>query len=343
MYASPKFAESPRCEKRGGSHVNPQEDVIASFLASVKEKGENKMNEVIRNRIRRAVLLVLVPTTFLLFPFSLRADSREKKPTEATSSKTLPNAVSVIRQMKEMLEPEGPSLRRIDLTVKNPTAYTKGDETVEKVAGLAVKNFPDGKRMLLVMLEPDDVKGMAFLIQERKDQADVMWTYVPAIRRVREIKRIDQYENLLGTDFTYADLGFIKLHGHYKLLGEEEHNGVRSYKIQEKVPQDLLYYSKIITWVAADSMLPIERDFYDPAGGLMKREVFQDATLVDGVPTALRMVMKDVEQHTSTELNTREVDYDTPLPDKLFDPHELPVVSSHGIWKLCMDMPGKGK
>jgi len=288
-------------------------------------------------------LLILVPATFLLFPFSLRADSQESKGAQATSSKPLPDAASVVRQMKEVLEPEGPSLRRIDLTVKNRSDYTEGYETVEKVAALAVKNFPDGKRMLFVMLGPDDVKGMAFLIQERRDQTDVMWAYLPAIRRVREIKPIDQYEHFLDTDFTYADLGFIKLHGHYKLLGEEEHNGVRSYKIQEKVPQDLLYYSKIITWVAADSMLPVERDFYDPAGGLMKREVFQDAILVDGVPTALRMVMKDVEQDTSTELNTREVDYDTPLPDKLFDPHELPVVSSRGIWKSCMDMPGRGK
>lgn len=301
------------------------------------------MNRFYRGRIRRVVLLILVPATFFLFPFSLRADSQQPKGAQGTSSKSLPDAASVVRQMKEVLEPEGPSLRRIDLTVKNRSAYTEGYETVEKVAALAVKNFPDGKRMLLVMLEPDDVKGMAFLLQERKDQTDVMWAYLPAIRRVREIKPIDQYEHFLDTDFTYADLGFIKLHGHYKLLAEEEHNGVRSYKIQEKVPQDLLYYSKIITWVAADSMLPIERDYYDPAGVLMKREVFQDATLVDGVPTALRMVMKDVEQGTSTELNTREVDYDAALPDKLFDPHELPVISNHGIWKACMGMPGKGK
>jgi len=288
-------------------------------------------------------LLVLVPTTFLLLPFSLRADSEDAKNTEPASSKPLTDELSIVRQMKALLEPEGPSLRRIDLTVKNRAAYTEGYETVEKIAALAVKKFPDGKRMLFVMLEPEDVKGMAFLLKERNDQTDVMWVYLPAIRRVREIKPIDQYESLFGTDFTYADLGFIKLHGHYKLLGEEEHNGVRAYKIQEKVPQDLVYYSKIVTWVAADSMLPVERDFYGPAGDLMKRELFQDASIVDGEPTALRITMKDVEQDTRTELNIREVDYDVHLPDSLFDPKQLPVVSNHGIWKSCMGLPGKGK
>jgi hypothetical protein len=75
----------------------------------------------------------------------------------------------------------------------------------------------------------------------------------------------------------------------------------------------------------------------------MKRELFQDASIVDGEPTAMRIAMKDVEQDTSTELNLREVDYDVHLPDSLFDPKRLPVVSNHGIWKSCMSQPAKGK
>jgi hypothetical protein len=255
----------------------------------------------------------------------------------------LPDTDNLLRRTKEAIEPKGPSLRRIDLSVKNRSAYTGGHEAVEKTAGLAVKDFPDGKRMLLVMLEPDDVRGMAFLIQERKDQTDVMWVYLPSIRRVREIKGIDQYERFLGTDFTYADLGFIKLHEQTRLLGQEERNGREVYKIREKMPEELLYYSKVITWVSADSMLPIERDYYDPAGGLMKREMFKDASIVDGVPTAFRIVMKDVEQGTSTELNTSQVDYDVTLPDKLFDPNQLPRVGTHGIWKACLSGSAKEK
>jgi hypothetical protein len=281
--------------------------------------------------------------TFLLLPLSLRADTEQKKETKSTMSKSSPDADVLLSRMKKTLEPEGPSLRRIDLTVKNRSAYTGGYETVEKVAGLAVKEFPDGKRMLFVMLRPDDVKGMAFLIQEQKDGRDVMWAYLPSIRRVREIKGIDQYQHFMGTEFTYADLGFIKLHEKYKLLGEEKHNGVRAYKIEEKLPETLLYYSKIITWVAADSMLPVERDYYDPAGSLMKTEVFKDAGIVNGTPTAIRIVMKDVEQDTSTELNTSAVDYNVTLPDKLFDPRQLPVISSNGIWKECMQWTGKEK
>jgi hypothetical protein len=301
------------------------------------------MRRFLPDPIRRFVLLVLVPTTLFLLPFSLRADSLQANRPEQAFSEPPPDALSVLRRMKELLEPEGPSLRRVVLTVTSRSPYAEGYEKVEKVAGLAVKNFPDGKRMLLVMLDPDDVKGMALLIRERPDQSDVMWAYLPAIQRVREIKLIDQYEHFLGTDFTYADLGFLKLHGHYTFLGEEERNGVRAYKIEEKAPESLVYYSKIITWVAADSKLPVERDYYDPAGRLLKKELFQVASVVNGVPTALQIVMKDLEGHGSTELNVSEVDYDLALPDELFDPNRLPLVSREGIWKACMCAPEKGK
>lgn len=302
------------------------------------------MNRLFRGGITRVLLLVLVPTTLLLLPLSVRADSSGTKSDEGISSAPLKDAAAIMKRMKEALEPEGPSVRRVLFTVENPSPFGKGAEKIQKVAGFALKSFPDGKRMLMVMLEPNDVKGMAFLIQERKGAEDVKWSYVPAIRRVREIKWVDQYQTFLGTDFTYADLGFIKLRGNYRLLGEEEHNGVRAYQIQEDVPRELLYYGKIITWVNTDTLLPVERDFYDPAGQLLKKEVFEDVTIVEGVPTALRIRMTDVEQNTSTDLDIREVDYDAPLPDALFDAKQLSTVSDNPIWKSCILCgPGEGK
>ncbi len=246
---------------------------------------------------------------------------------ESTSAGGAGDAMAILKRMKELLEPEGPSLRRVVFSM------SAEGETVQKVAGMAVKNFPDGKRMLLVMLAPDDVKGVAFLIHEMANKTDVMWVYFPIIRRVREIKSIDQNEHFLGTDFTYADLGFINLHEHYKLLGTEEHNGVRAYKVEEKAPQEPLYFSKVITWISTKSQLPIERDYYDPAGERIKTERFKDVTVVDGVPTALRIVMKDEGQGFITVLDIREVDYEGDLPDELFKPENLSHIASHGIWK----------
>ena len=113
--------------------------------------------------------------------------------------------MEVVKKMKEVFEPVRPSTLTVDLTM------TAGGETIHWVAREAMKQFPDGKRMVMVMLEPTEVKGNAYLIWEPKDKLSAVWTYMPVLRRVRELAGVDAYEHFLGTDFTYADLGFVRL------------------------------------------------------------------------------------------------------------------------------------
>jgi outer membrane lipoprotein-sorting protein len=238
-----------------------------------------------------------------------------------------PDVMTLMKQMKEVFEPMRPSTRKVVISMND-----KG-ETVQWTAGQARKELPDGKRMVMVMLAPESVRGIAYAVAEPKDKPSTMWMYLPAIRRVRGLTPVDTYEHFLGTDFTYADLGFVRLHERYRLLGEETHNGVRAYKIEEAVPQERAYYSRIITWVAADSLLPLQRDYYDVAGKLWKTELFEQVAVIDSVPTPLRIRMTDVQGGTSTEINVSEVRYGVDIPDAVFDPERLPQVVEHALWK----------
>ena len=85
---------------------------------------------------------------------------------EAPATAVAPDVMTIMKKTKEVFEPMRPSKRKMIITVKS-----KG-ETVQLVAGQALKKFPDGKRMLMVMLEPADIKGMAYLVCERKDKPD---------------------------------------------------------------------------------------------------------------------------------------------------------------------------
>jgi hypothetical protein len=199
----------------------------------------------------------------------------------------------------------------------------RGEKT-QWVAGQALKKFPDGKRMVTVILEPEGLKGNAFLVQERQDKPTTMWIYSAALRRIRQLVPVDMYQHFLDTDFTYADLGFVGLQGTYRLLGEEERTGMRTYKIEEGVLRERAYYSRIITWVAVDSMLPLQRDYYDMAGVLWKTEVFDNVVTTDGVPTPLHIKMEDVQERSITELTLEQVRYDADIPDTLaivYDTH----------------------
>jgi hypothetical protein len=214
----------------------------------------------------------------------------------------------------------------------NITVKSKG-ETVQLVAGQAIKNLPDGKRMLIAMLEPADLKGMAFLVCERKDKVDTMFIYFPVLRRTREIEgSVDQYAHFLGTDFTYADLGFIKLNKQYRLLGKESHGSVQAYKVEETAPEIKDYYSRIIIWVATDTFLPLQRDYYDRAGRLWKTEHFKGVSIVNGIPTPFLIKMEDVQANQSTEIALSMVEYDIEVPDEIFDPNTLSQVARHECW-----------
>lgn len=232
----------------------------------------------------------------------------------------------VVKKMKEVFEPVRPSTRKVEITM------TAGGETIHWVAREAMKQFPDGKRLVMVMLEPNDVKGNAYIIWEPKDKSSAVWTYMPVLRRVRELLGVDAYEHFLGTDFTYADLGFVRLHPYYRLLSEEDHGGKKTYKIEESVPKERAYYSRVITWVSKDSMLPVQRDYYDVAGTLWKIELFEEEK-IDGVPTPIRIQMNDLQGKSNTEIRVSDVRYNVEVPDILFDPVKLPMAASSPVWQ----------
>lgn len=238
-----------------------------------------------------------------------------------------PDMNMLMEKMKAALEPARPSTRRIIMAV------TSEGKTVEWTAAQARKKLPDGKRVLTVVLAPEAIQGVALLDWERAKPPQKEWVYLPALRRVREILPVTAFEPFLDTDFTYYDLGFVELDDRgFTFLAEETHDGVRSYKVQQ-IPDNPWYYSRIVTWVAADTFHPLERDYYDPAKQLWKVERFENITTIDGVPTALKIVMKDVQQGGSSELRVSHVRYDADVPDDIFKPGYLPKAAGHPLWE----------
>src|SRR5206468_11563307 len=240
-----------------------------------------------------------------------------------------PDANTVLTKMKEAFERAKPSTRTLTFTDK-----AVGDSR-KLVANQARKVKADGKWMATVMLQPPEARGVAFLVNEPKDptQGTVVWMYMPFLRRVRKVVGIGTYEHFLGTDFTYANLGFVRAHKNYKLLGAKQHAGTNAYELQEKPPGADSFYSRIVLWIAQTNLLPLERDYYDPAGLLWKTETFDSVSVIDGVPTVLHVQLKDLEGKTSTDLDVSSIKYDVEVPDSVFDPDRLPALADDPLWK----------
>ncbi len=242
-----------------------------------------------------------------------------------------PDVDTIVQQMKAAFEPARSSLRKVEIAETGPTG-----EQVVWTAYQARAQQADGKRTLLLVQEPEYTKGNALLIWEQAGQPNKMWWYPPALRRVREILPVESYQRFFDTDLTYADLGFVDRQGAYRLLGEEEHNDVHAYKI-EFVPAQKVFYARILTWVATDTMLPVQRDYYDVANRLWKTMTFDHVQTIDGVPTPLHIRMHDQQQDSTTDVTFSEVRYGVTLPDTLFDPDHLPQTIEARWWQPAED------
>ena len=240
-----------------------------------------------------------------------------------------PDVLTIMSKMEKAVSSWRSGTRKIKFTMRN----RKNVVTHQWEARLAYKSFEDGTGALLVVLKPENIRGNAHLFWVGKDKKTKEWCYYTHIRRVKQITGLAAYDSFLGTDFSYADLGLKDPGGTHTLLGKEMHKGVMAYKV-ETIPKVRGHYSRIVRWIAADTYLPIQRDYYDATGRHWKTKVFENVITVDNIPKPLKVRMTDVQRRHSTEIATSEVCYDVEYitrdtfnPAKLPDAHLSPVCS----------------
>jgi Outer membrane lipoprotein-sorting protein len=239
-----------------------------------------------------------------------------------------PDVPTIVKHMKQGFQGPDNAVRVLTLKV-----ISNGSTMTEWKMVQANGNANGAHWILTVVLAPSDAKGMASLDRQKLHATSTFrYVYLPATKRVLEFSPVQGYDTFFATDFTYQDLGFVALGGGgEKLVGTETHDGKKVYKLEDH-PINSPYYSKVISYIATDTMLPLERDFYDHAARLYKTERCTVET-VDGVPTITKIVMNNVNSGGSSELDVTKVVPDKHPPADLFDPKRLPEVSDHPFWK----------
>jgi len=228
---------------------------------------------------------------------------------------------AIIKKSEELLANTRLGTRKLVYTLK------EGDQVSrEWVARYADKAFSDGKRALMVIIEPEELKGNAHLYWIAEDNTIIEWVYFTITRRVRKLKNVWLYDSFLGTDFSYSDIGTKDPRGMHRFLGEEVCAGLKAYKV-ETVPYEKWYYSRIISWISTETFLPIQRDYYDAGGVHWKTKLFENVKNINNRPTPLQIRMLDVQNNHCTEITVDDISYDVgDLPDETFDPEGLPRV-----------------
>ena len=185
--------------------------------------------------------------------------------------------------------------------------------------------------MVTAVLSPVQAKGMAVLARQEDNQPEQIWTYVPTLGRTVMLAPATGFAPLFGSDFTFADLGFMDLSNKYSYLGETTLENVPTYEIQE-IPANNPYYSKIKAWIRKSDFLPARREFYNYTGALVQVEDYSGIQNLDGIPTVTHLKMTLHSSGNSTEFAFSDIRYNRKAPAGLFDPEQLRNLAQQPFW-----------
>lgn len=181
-----------------------------------------------------------------------------------------------------------------------------------------------GEKTLMRYRNPASVKGQAFLML---NNADDIWTYFPRTGRVRKLASHAKKQKVQGSDFTYEDLGSgdtWKVEYEPNNLGEVKEKEVLYWKLELRGISDKNpAYPRIVILVRQSDYYPLKMDYYNEKGEVIKTLALENIVEIEGVPTAKKMIMKNLEDDGQTVMEVIEMTYEWEPPAGFFSERSL--------------------
>ncbi|MDR0585516.1 MAG: outer membrane lipoprotein-sorting protein [Treponema sp.] len=183
------------------------------------------------------------------------------------------------------------------------------------------KDFGDNEKILMLFKNPRDVTGTSYLSfsYDNESRDDDIWLYLPALKRVRRITGSGKNDDFMGTDFTYEDMGSRSLgKDTFTLQGEALIDGAPCWAVEARAKDSKDPYGRRLIHVRKDSYVISAVDYYDRQNRLLKELRVRDIRQIDGIWTAGKMEMTNVQNKHSTLIEMSNIRYNLPLDDSLF-------------------------
>jgi outer membrane lipoprotein-sorting protein len=173
-------------------------------------------------------------------------------------------------------------------------------------------------KRLIRFLAPADQKGIGFLTLP----GDVMYLYLPAFKKVRQIASHVKNQNFAGTDLTYEDLSHFEFHKTHRaeMIGEEGDTYVIKLTPLASESRD---YAYLVAYYRKDNFYPVRVDYCESSGEIWKTMERTELEIIDGYWTSLKMNIKDLKKDHSTVSVIDQVEFDIGLNDDVFTKRNL--------------------
>ena len=151
---------------------------------------------------------------------------------------------------------------------------------------------------------------------------DELWMYMPSIEKTQKISGHMLRQGMMGSDMSYEDLlETTQLLALYeaKVVGEESMNGRQCYKLELKAKNNTITYTKRISWIDKENMVPVKELLFSLSGMLVKEWTMSGVQTFDGRKFPTKIVVVDkLKNKSSTTLEFTKLEFKVSLADEIF-------------------------
>jgi hypothetical protein len=187
-----------------------------------------------------------------------------------------------------------------------------------------------GDKTLVRFTYPNDIRGTSFLVWEHADAADERFLYLPALGRVRRIAGQEKQESFAGSDLSYEDIGGRDVADYtYAFTSETASwtapDGSRhaAWALESRARDKDAEFPRSVSIVLKDQLVSVHADIFNRRDERAKVFDVRRLERVDGIWSALDLVVSNERDKTRTELTTTSLRYNVGLTEDDFSRRQL--------------------
>ncbi len=202
-------------------------------------------------------------------------------------------------------------------------------ERALSISSLRASGNSDDKT-LIRFTYPNDIRGTSFLVWEHADADDERFLFLPALGRVRRIAGQEKQESFVGSDLSYEDIGGNDVADYtYAFVSESAvwtaPDGAKlpAWALESRARDAGAQYPRSVALVLKDRFILVHADIFNRRDERTKTIDVTRLERVDGIWTAMDLVVANARDKTRTELRTTSLHYNVGLKPGDFDRRQL--------------------
>jgi len=187
-----------------------------------------------------------------------------------------------------------------------------------------------GDRTLLRFTYPNDIRGTSFLVWEHPDADDERFLFLPALGRVRRISGQEKQDSFVGSDLSYEDIGGRDVADYTYAFAAENAtwtapDGMKlpAWSLESRAKDGSAAFPRSVSIILKERLVSVHADLFNRRNERAKTFDVTRLERVDGIWTALDLVVANDRDKTRTELTTTTLRYNVGLTPADLDRRQL--------------------